>query len=76
MKTKHDHEAAREEFWCKVWLSASSAANIEEAKVASSWADYALAEFDKRFSPEAHEERGEKLKREAEKKKAKEAKSK
>ncbi len=73
MKTKHDHEEARETLWREAFIAVTSTDTALDITTCVNWADHALAEFDNRFSPEAHERRGEMLKKEAEKQKAKEA---
>jgi hypothetical protein len=73
MKNKTDHEERREEFWCDMLIAAASSESAHELSVCMAWADGALEGFDERFSPEAHTERAEEQKKEAEKQKAKEA---
>ena len=63
MKNNHDHELAREKLWCDAWLSVARSSNAQDVNACNNWADHALAEFDERFSPEAHEERQEKIKK-------------
>lgn len=76
MKNKSDHEEARETLWREVLIAATRSESSLDPKSCINWADHALAAFDERFSPEAHQERGEMFKEEAAKQKAKEAKAK
>lgn len=75
MKNKSDHEEARETLWREVLVAATRSESSLDPKSCINWADHALAAFDERFSPEAHEVRGDKLKKETEKKNMKEKKS-
>lgn len=76
MKNKSDHEEAREEFWCKAWLAAAQSDTMVDIPTCNNWADHALAEFDQRFSPEAHQVRQEQMKQDEQDQKDKEDKAK
>jgi hypothetical protein len=49
MITKSDG-VHREEVWLRAWICTASAANCTEAKIATTWADKCLADFDARFT--------------------------
>lgn len=43
------HEEARKQVWSSAWSATANANDCKNKEVATSWADHALAEFDKRF---------------------------
>lgn len=43
------HEEMRKQVWSSAWSATANANDCKEKTTATSWADHALAEFDKRF---------------------------
>ena len=62
MNNKSDHEEARETLWREVLVAATRSESSLDPATCVHRADTALAQFDARFSPEAHQARQEKLK--------------
>ncbi len=76
MKNHQDHEEARETLWREAFVAVSRSDTALDIKTCVNWADQALAAFDQRFDPAAHEKRAEDRKAQLEKDRAKEAKKK
>ena len=48
---KHEHELARRQLWMNMCVAVASANDCKSPETPTSWANHALKEFDKQFSP-------------------------
>jgi len=51
-----DNSETRKQLWCDAWVATASASNCVDHKVASGWADRAVAAFDERFKETTNDE--------------------
>ena len=45
----HEHELQRRHLWASVWASTANANDCKSPQVATTWANKALEDFDKKF---------------------------